>query len=173
MFTTLGQINFVATMLLLLMSSAWAGGHANDMVGQDSAEGGFELTVYKTPTCGCCGKWVSYMEDSGFNVSVRELRDVSPVKQEAGIPVTHRSCHTAIAEKGGYIFEGHIPAKFVKAFLADPPADARGLMVPAMPVGSPGMEYGDQFAAYDVFTLNVDGTIEVYASVNSAADASD
>ncbi len=131
------------------------------------------LTVYKTPTCGCCGKWVDYMEDAGFNVTVRELRDMSSVKRDAGLPPTHQSCHTAIAADGGYVFEGHIPAKFVKAFLAEPPAGARGLVVPAMPVGSPGMEYGNQFAPYDVFLLKADGAVEVYARVNTPADARD
>jgi len=155
-------------LLLAVAPDAFSDDRSEESAAAPQASG---LTVYKTPTCGCCGKWVDYMEGAGFNISVRELRDVSPVKRDAGVPPTHQSCHTAIADDGGYVFEGHIPAKFVKAFLAQPPADARGLVVPAMPVGSPGMEYGDQFAPYDVFLLKVDGTVEVYARVTTPADA--
>jgi hypothetical protein len=158
---------FTGLLLLVGTQSLFADEHADETNASSS------LTVYKTPTCGCCGKWVDYMEKAGFNVSVQELRDLSAIKRDAGVPVTHQSCHTAIADVDGYVFEGHIPAKFVRAFLANPPEDARGLVVPAMPLGSPGMEYQDQFAAYDVFLLKADGTFDVYASVKSPADARD
>jgi hypothetical protein len=129
------------------------------------------LTVYKTPTCGCCGKWVSHIEAAGFDVTVREMNDLSAVKRSNGIDAGHQSCHTAIADEGGYVFEGHIPAKYIEAFLADPPAGARGLVVPAMPVGSPGMEYQDRFSPYDVLLLKADGDYEVYAHVSEPQDA--
>lgn len=129
------------------------------------------LTVYKTPTCGCCGKWVEHIEDAGFAVKVREMNDLSAIKRSSGIAPTHQSCHTAVAEDGGYVFEGHVPAQYIEAFLADPPEGARGLVVPAMPVGSPGMEYGDQFAPYDVLLLNSDGSYAVYARVTGPQGA--
>jgi len=129
------------------------------------------LTVYKTPTCGCCGKWVSHIEAAGFDVTVREMNDLSGVKRSSGIDARHQSCHTAIADEGGYVFEGHIPAKFIAAFLADPPDGARGLVVPAMPVGSPGMEYEDRFSPYDVLLLTAAGEYEVYAHVGEPQDA--
>jgi hypothetical protein len=129
------------------------------------------LTVYKTPTCGCCGKWVAHIEEAGFDVTVREMNDLSSVKRSAGIDARHQSCHTAISDEGDYVFEGHIPAKFIEAFLADTPAGARGLVVPAMPVGSPGMEYEDRFSPYDVLLLTADGDYEVYAHVGKPQDA--
>jgi len=128
------------------------------------------LTVYKTPTCGCCGKWVDHVEGAGFDVIVRDMADLSAVKRSNGIVPTHQSCHTAVDETGGYVFEGHIPAKFITAFLADPPAGARGLVVPAMPLGSPGMEVGNRFAPYDVLLLGEDGSYTVYAHVGKLQD---
>jgi len=150
---------------------------ATSACGADSADSGskFErltaVTVYKTPTCGCCGKWVAHIEDAGFDVTVKEMNDLSAVKRSQGIGPTHQSCHTAVADEGGYVFEGHVPAKYMQAFLADPPEGARGLVVPAMPVGSPGMEYEDQFMPYDVLLLNADGTYDVFAHVNGPQDA--
>lgn len=128
------------------------------------------LTVYKTPTCGCCGKWVDHIEGAGFDVKVREMDNLAPIKNASGIAPTHQSCHTAVADDGGYVFEGHIPAKYIAAFLADPPDDARGLVVPAMPVGSPGMEYQDRFSPYDVLLLKADGSFDVFARVTGPED---
>lgn len=149
---------------LLLVASAFASPVA--LADESKLERMTSLTVYKTPTCGCCGKWVSHVEDAGFDVTVKEMNDLSAVKRSSGIDALHQSCHTAIADEGGYVFEGHIPAKYIEAFLANPPADARGLVVPAMPVGSPGMEYKDQFAPYDVLLLKADGQYEVFAHVS-------
>lgn len=142
---------------------------------EDSADSKLErmmaLTVYKTPTCGCCGKWVEHIEGAGFDVTVKEMDNLSSVKRSQGIAPTHQSCHTAVSDAGGYVFEGHVPAKYMEAFLADPPEGARGLVVPAMPVGSPGMEYGDQFSPYDVLLLKADGTYDVFAHVSGPQDA--
>ncbi len=82
------------------------------------------------------------------------------------MPVRYGSCHTAVTENG-YVFEGHVPARYIAQFLNDPPAGAVGLSVPAMPVGSPGMEYKDEFMPYQVLLVNKDGSVEVYASVES------
>jgi len=152
-----------------------AGAFANDQTGSGNAnksklERLTTLTVYKTPTCGCCGKWIDHVEGAGFDVVVRGLANLSSIKRSNGIAPTHQSCHTAVAEQGGYVFEGHIPAKYLKAFLADPPADARGLVVPAMPVGSPGMEYENHFAPYDVLLLYADGSYAVFAHVSGPQD---
>ncbi len=155
-----------AAMLVLLAATA---GDAGDSASK--LERLTSLTVYKTPTCGCCGKWVEHMQAAGFRVSVKDMNDLSSVKRAQGIARTHQSCHTAVADEGGYVFEGHIPAEHIQAFLADPPAGARGLVVPAMPVGSPGMEYQDQFSPYDVLLLKADGTFEVFAHVSGPKGA--
>lgn len=153
---------FLATLIVMLMPV----GLQADNAPESKLERLTALTVYKTPTCGCCGKWVAHIEDAGFEVTVREMDDLTSVKRSSGIAPTHQSCHTAVADDGEYVFEGHVPAKYIEAFLADPPEDARGLVVPAMPVGSPGMEYKDQFSPYDVLLLKGDGTYEIFAHVS-------
>ncbi len=123
--------------------------------------------VYKSPTCGCCNKWISHLDDNGFQSRVHNRRNSSAIKEEKGIEPRYRSCHTAIS-KEGFIFEGHIPVKFIQQFLKEShPNDVLGLSVPAMPVGSPGMEVGDKFQPYSVLLLNSDGTYEIYATIQS------
>lgn len=95
------------------------------------------MTVYKSPSCGCCSKWVEHIESAGFTVKTRDLSDVTPKKNELGVPTRLRSCHTA--KVGDYVVEGHVPAADVKRLLNERPEIA-GLAVPGMPAGSPGME---------------------------------
>lgn len=95
------------------------------------------VLVHKDPMCGCCGLWVDHLRKAGFEVEVRSEANLHPLKQKLGIPVGKGSCHTA--EVGGYVIEGHVPAEDIRRLLAEKP-DARGLTVPGMPAGSPGME---------------------------------
>lgn len=124
------------------------------------------LEVYKSPTCGCCKKWIDHIDNNGFQSIVHNRVDLSSIKKKQGIAPRYRSCHTAVSEEG-YSFEGHVPAKFIKQFLAEKPKDALGLAVPAMPVGTPGMEVGDKFQPYRVLLLKTDGSYETYSMVNS------
>lgn len=125
------------------------------------------LDVYKSPTCGCCKKWISHIDDNGFQSKIHERNDVSSIKEKKGIQPRYRSCHTAIS-KDGYAFEGHVPAKFIQQFLNEKHDDnVIGLSVPAMPLGSPGMEMGDKFQPYKVLLLKSDGSYEVYSTVQS------
>ncbi len=118
------------------------------------------MTVWKNPSCGCCGNWVEHMQAAGFRVAVREVEDLDGIKRMAGIPGPLQSCHTA--EVGGYVVEGHVPAEDIKRLLAERPA-GRGLAVPGMPSGSPGMENGMR-DPYDVILLKRDGRAEVFSS---------
>src|SRR3546814_2251231 len=95
------------------------------------------MTVHKTPTCGCCGAWIDHVQKAGFTVDVHDMDDLGPVKERLGVPYAKGSCHTA--EIGGYVIEGHVPAADIKRLLEEKP-DARGLVLPGMPLGSPGME---------------------------------
>jgi hypothetical protein len=120
------------------------------------------LTVYKSPTCGCCVKWVEHMRDAGFVVTVKDVDNVHPVKMRVGVPPGKGSCHTA--EVAGYFLEGHVPASDVKRLLKERPA-AKGLAVPGMPMGSPGMEVPDGRApAYDVELVADDGSTSRFSS---------
>ena len=118
------------------------------------------MTVYKSPTCGCCGKWVELMRASGFDVTVSDMPDVSPVKDKQGVPSALRSCHTAVV--GGYAIEGHVPVDLVKKLLKEKP-NAAGIAVPGMPMGSPGME-GERKDDYNVVMFDQAGQTTVYAA---------
>ncbi len=123
------------------------------------------LHVYKTATCGCCGKWVEHMEAHGFDVAVHEMSqaELADVKAKKGIGSELQSCHTA--EIGGYLVEGHVPADDLKRLLKQKPDGVKGIAVPGMPIGSPGMEMEDRPAeAYDVVTFDAAGETEVFAS---------
>ena len=114
------------------------------------------VTVHKSPSCGCCVKWVEHMRKAGFEVTVNDVDNVHPVKMRVGVPPAKGSCHTA--EVAGYFLEGHVPASDVKRLLAERPA-AKGLAVPGMPMGSPGMEVPDgRTHAFDVELVAQDGT---------------
>ncbi|KAA0914560.1 DUF411 domain-containing protein [Psychrobacter sp. ANT_WB68] len=123
-------------------------------------------TVYKDANCGCCKDWISHAEDNGLGTTTQDVADVALFKDRYGVPTEMRSCHTAITTDG-YVFEGHVPAKYMAEFLENPPAQAIGLAVPGMPVGSPGMEYQNKFMPYQIMQLNKDGTTQVYADIKS------
>lgn len=111
------------------------------------------ITVHKDPNCGCCSGWVQHLRDAGFNVRVEETSDLAAVRTRLGIPAELTACHTA--EVAGYLVEGHVPATAVKRLLTEHPS-AKGLAVPGMPVGSPGMEGGHP-QPYTVVLFGPDG----------------
>lgn len=128
------------------------------------------LDVYKDANCGCCDVWLEHADERGFNTQPHNIANLFEFKLNKGIAAQYQSCHTSVSAEG-YVFEGHIPARFIHAFLDSPPANAIGLTVPAMPVGSPGMEYQDKFRPYQVLLLKKDGSTEVFARVNSLAES--
>jgi len=126
-----------------------------------------KLEVFKSPTCGCCKTWMSHLEQSDFLVNGYDTDELSQIKFDKGIKPQYQSCHTAISPEG-FVFEGHVPAKFIHQFLSEEHGeDVLGLSVPAMPIGSPGMEMGDKFMPYQVLLLKADGSAQVYAQLNS------
>ena len=120
---------------------------------------GAEVTVFKSPTCGCCTKWSAHMRENGFAVNEKLVDNVAAYKQQLGVPVYLSSCHTALV--GGYVIEGHVPANDVRRLLVERP-DIRGLTVPGMVVGSPGMEQGGRQDSYSVIAIRKDGTSYIY-----------
>lgn len=118
------------------------------------------VTVYKSPTCGCCKAWVAHLQENGFAVVERDTSDVHPVKAAHGLPGELESCHTGIVD--GYVIEGHVPADLVAKLLTEKPEGVVGLAVPGMPMGSPGME-GPTKEPYDVLAFTKDGRTTVYA----------
>ena len=118
-----------------------------------AAESKPEVLVYKSPTCGCCEKWVEHLRSEGFAVQTHDVPDVTPIKLENGVAPELSACHTALV--GGYVVEGHVPASDIRRLLAERPKVA-GLAVPGMPVGSPGME-GPGAKPYEVLSFGEQG----------------
>lgn len=127
------------------------------------------LHVHKTASCGCCGDWIKHLEQSGFAVKYTNHDDLSNLKAQYGIGNQYQSCHTGVSADG-FVFEGHVPAKFIRQFLNEEHPDSLGLSVPGMPVGSPGMEYENKFMPYQVLLLHKNGRVSVYAEVNTVHD---
>lgn len=117
------------------------------------------VTVYKTRTCGCCGKWVEHLKANGFDVTVNEVPSTAEYRERYGVPTKLQSCHTAIV--GGYAVEGHVPAADIQRLLKEKPK-AKGIAVPGMPIGSPGMEQGDRKDTYSVILFTEDGDMKEF-----------
>ncbi len=117
------------------------------------------VTVYKTPTCGCCEGWVEHLEATGFQVKTVNVNNLTDIKREHGVPTSLTSCHTGVVD--GYVVEGHVPAEDVKRLLAERPAGVAGIAVGGMPIGSPGME-GPNPQPYEVIAFGPEGN-DVFA----------
>lgn len=109
------------------------------------------VTVYKSPTCGCCVDWVNHMRSSGFRVEAHDVGDMTPIRRKFGVPDAMTSCHTALV--GGYVIEGHVAASDVKRLLREK-TKVKGLAVPGMVVGSPGMEQGGPPQPYTTYAFD-------------------
>lgn len=114
---------------------------------------GVEMTVYKSPTCGCCAEYVSYLESKGVKVLVEETQEMNKVKSRNRVPVTLESCHTSIVN--GYVVEGHVPAEAIRKLL-DEKLEIVGIALPEMPAGSPGMG-GTKIQPFRIHVINSDG----------------
>ncbi len=123
------------------------------------------ITVWKTPTCGCCKAWVAHLRKNGFDVVTNDVGDTTAIRKKFDFPDQYGSCHTA--KLGEYVIEGHVPAEDIRKLLQDKPP-ARGLAVPNMPLGSPGMEGTGSYAgvrhAYNVLLVLQDGSSRVFKS---------
>ena len=124
-------------------------------------EDNLTLTVHKTPFCGCCKKWIKHAREAGINVIEKDHQNLNSIKREYKINPKHHSCHTSIS-KDGYIFEGHIHADVIKKYLENPSENSKGLSVPGMPIGSPGMEMDGRLDDYVVLTMFEDNKDEIF-----------
>jgi|GEM_PF-104387 len=124
-------------------------------------QGPIHIKTYASPTCGCCGFWADHMREHGFEVEEEHRADMGQVKVALGVDVRISSCHTAVVN--GYVIEGHVPAQDVRRLLAEAP-QVRGLTVPGMPLGSPGMEMptGEE-DDYQVLTFTAAGDLGVFS----------
>ena len=144
--------HFLAAFAAAVAAPAFASKHTPPLV-----------EVWKSPTCGCCKDWIKHLEANGFAVRVSDSGNTQ-ARGQLGMPAKFGSCHSA--RVGGYVVEGHVPAREIQRLLKDRPA-ALGLAVPEMPVGSPGMdgpEYGGRRDPYDVLLVQADGRSSVFQS---------
>ena len=118
-----------------------------------------DITVYRSPSCGCCGGWVEHAQKHGFKVKDVKTEDMEALKQKYNVPPELAACHTTIID--GYVMEGHIPVDDIKRFVTEKP-ELAGLAVPGMPLGSPGMEAGDMKQPFKVLAFNQEGKVEVF-----------
>ena len=120
------------------------------------------IDVYKTPTCGCCAKWAEHLQAQGFSVRTTNVNSIAELPSNRRLSRQPQPCHVGVI--GGYVVEGHVPARDVLRLLKERPAIA-GLTVHGMPVGSPGMEVAGHAAQpYDVLAVDRQGKARVYAS---------
>lgn len=142
--------NFAAILLFGVVAAGCKEASASDQV----------ITVYATPTCGCCKGWMDHMRENGFTVEVVYQNDLSQIRKQHGVPAELTSCHMGVVN--GYAVEGHVPADVVSRMLRERP-DAYGIAVPGMPAGSPGMEMPNGMKhPYEVYTFDADGPKAVY-----------
>lgn len=163
---TLKRAPVLALLTLLPLAAACArsgdaapGAEGSREASATAVASGTPITVYKSPTCGCCTKWEDHLRDNGFVVESVKREDMAAIKREQGVPQAMHSCHTAVVD--GYTVEGHVPADVIRKLLAERP-EVKGVAVPGMPMGSPGMEgaYKDD---YEVYTFDANGPKDVYA----------
>jgi len=141
---------FLACGLLIAAATGWA---ADD-----------KLTVYKTPGCGCCNRWIEHLRAAGFEVEAHNAGNLDALRREWGVPRRLAGCHTA--RIGDYVIEGHVPAAQIQRLLREKPAVV-GISVPGMPIGSPGME-GPGGGPYDVLTWDKAGRTTVFSTEQPA-----
>jgi len=120
---------------------------------------GKKMTIYKSPYCGCCTKWADIMKDKGFDVNTIKTNNMNQIKRQLGVSSRNESCHTAVVD--GYVIEGHVNYSEIKKMLTEKPK-IKGLTVPGMPIGSPGMEQDNIKQKYNVLHINNDGTTGIY-----------
>lgn len=150
--------------IVLTLSASFALGAC----AQSAEPRGPEVIVHKSASCNCCKLWAQQLRDAGFVITLRNANDLGPVKERLGVPAQMRSCHTG--EVAGYFMEGHVPIKDIERLLRERP-DAKGLAVPGMPVGSPGMESpSGEIEPYTVFLIDKDGRATAFSTRGSSAD---
>lgn len=149
------KFSFVAAMTVALVTTGCIAETPPEAPSADA----MEMVVYHDPNCGCCGKWIEHMEQHGFTVESVKETDMNAIKRKLGVPANLPSCHTATI--GDYIVEGHVPAGDVQRMMEEKP-DVAGISVPGMPLGSPGMEYGETRHAFDVISFDEDGGTAVF-----------
>lgn len=149
---------FIYSIGISYAQSVW-----NEKTEGDLSKDDMDIVVYRSPTCGCCGKWLAHLNAHGFDVTDNIIDDVQEIKNQHGVISSLASCHTAIVN--GYVVEGHVPAGDIKTMLQNKD-NIKGVAVPGMVAGTPGMEVGDQRLPFKVIAFDASGQLKVYKNYN-------
>ena len=142
----------VGLLSFLVLASFW-------VAAAESGKAKIPIKVYRSPTCSCCGKWVTHLKDHGFVVEDITSEEMTSIKNQYRVPEALRSCHTALV--GGHVIEGHVPAEEIRELMGMK-SGPLGLAVPGMPLGSPGMEMGASKDPYQVMSFDKSGSSKVF-----------
>lgn len=162
-------LRWTSAVLLAVAIAGCDGGADREIVQADEPGGNHSqetkndepiVTVYKSPTCGCCVKWAEYLDEHGFTVAMRDVDDLGEIKERFGVPRDLRSCHTATIGDGNFVIEGHVPAEDIERLMRTQPGGL--LAVPGMPLGSPGMEHPRGAAAFNTVFVGDDGIARTF-----------
>ncbi len=145
---------FIVQLLILSVLVTNAAYALDDLLSKD-------IVVYKKPECHCCVKWIDYLKEYNYNVTVKDTRNVFAEKARLGVPEKLAACHTAVID--GYVVEGHVTVRDIKRLLLFRP-EIKGIAVPDMPVGTPGMERGNAREPYNVMSFDEQGNVKVFVS---------
>lgn len=153
----------IVKLLILVLVWLWAGAVFAEKADVESNKelALKEITVYRSPTCSCCEKWLVHLKENNFKVNDNVVDDVDSIKVKYGVPPEMASCHTALFD--GYIVEGHVPAADIRRMLKTKPS-ILGISVPGMPAGTPGMEMGGKKDAYNLYSFDDNRQFKVFNS---------
>ena len=147
------------TLMVMSFTTQLQAGDPTWDIARESYTGTKSITVYRDPDCGCCSKWIAHLKKHEFDVTDIKTGEIAKIKDEYNVPYGLASCHTAIID--GYVIEGHVPADDIKRLLHSRP-DIRGLSVPQMQVGTPGMEMVDRKDPFRVISFTDDGDAGIF-----------
>src|SRR5947199_10507945 len=120
-----------------------------------------QVMLYKNPECGCCDGYADYLRHHGFTVTAKATNDLSEISRKAGVPADLQGCHTAFI--GDYVVDGHVPVEAIEKLLGERPP-IRGITLPGMPDGSPGM-YGKKSGLFTIYAIAKDGKSTVFMTL--------
>jgi hypothetical protein len=141
------------TKVLIFAAMIWT------LVGPAAFAGPKDVVLYKTPQCGCCEGYADYLRTNGYSVTVKPSHDLSLIKRRNGVPEDFEGCHTSLID--GYVVEGHVPVGVLKKLFSERP-DIKGISLPGMPMGSPGMG-GKKTDPFEIHQFTSDGKTKLYA----------
>lgn len=156
----MGKLMALILAIFMVLVGLPASVHANPLTPQTPLNAdSLQMTVYRSPYCGCCEGWIDHLKQQGFQINDIKTEEIEAIKQKYHVPDSLTSCHTGLIN--GYVIEGHVPGDDIQRFLKEKP-NTIGLTVPQMPVGTPGMEMGNKKDPFSVLAFNKKGEVEVF-----------